>query len=71
MWTCQNCGYSEEAGDSFEEELDDDGEVLRYCPECGSDEVVRGDDEDENEEELYVEEPDDLKYGRGSDRDEE
>ncbi|NNF08219.1 MAG: hypothetical protein HKN21_15755 [Candidatus Eisenbacteria bacterium] len=47
MWTCQNCGYSDETGETFESEFQDmTGETVRYCPECGSDEVffIEGDE---------------------------
>lgn len=62
MWQCDNCGYTDEDGATFEEEPKGaKSEVpVRYCPECGSDEVYaveedeedldEDDDEDEDEE---------------------
>jgi len=50
MWVCQNCGTSDETEDVFDEELDVvTGETVRYCPECGSDEVIEADDDDDGE----------------------
>ena len=41
MWQCDNCGYTDEDGTTFEEETEESLEdTVRYCPECGSDEVV-------------------------------
>jgi ribosomal protein S27AE len=50
MWQCDNCGYTDEDGTTFEEETEEGmEEPVRYCPECGSDEVFLVDDEDEDE----------------------
>jgi ribosomal protein L37AE/L43A len=50
MWQCDNCGYTDEDGTTFEEETEEGSdETVRYCPECGSDEVFmveEGDDDD-------------------------
>ena len=57
MWQCDNCGYTDEEGTTFEmhneqdEDTDDEEEVVQYCPECGSDEVFLV-DEDPEEEDL-------------------
>jgi len=48
MWQCDNCGYTDEDGTTFEEETEEALEdAVRYCPECGSDEVFLVDDEKE------------------------
>jgi predicted nucleic acid-binding Zn-ribbon protein len=69
MWQCDNCGYTDEDGTTFEEETEEGSEeTVRYCPECGSDEVFivdeegEGDDdfEDDGEEEDDEEEGDDA-----------
>ena len=53
MWQCDNCGYTDENGTTFEEETEEGmDETIRYCPECGSDEVFLVDDEDEEGEEV-------------------
>ena len=61
MWQCDNCGYTDENGTTFEEELDpESGENVRYCPECGSDEVYQVDEDDEPEaNDLYDDEDSD------------
>ena len=53
MWQCANCGYTDEDGSTFEEEIDPENpdEIVRYCPECGSDEVYQVDEEDDDD--LY------------------
>ena len=34
MWQCDNCGYTDEDGSTFEEEYDRESEdTLRFCPE--------------------------------------
>jgi hypothetical protein len=49
MWQCDNCGYTDEDGTTFEEEREEGVEgPVRYCPECGSDEVFLVDDEEED-----------------------
>jgi|GEM_PF-1137625 len=49
MWQCDNCGYTDEDGTTFEEETEEGmEEPVRYCPECGSDEVFLVDDEEED-----------------------
>ena len=51
MWQCDNCGYTDEDGTTFEEETEEGmEEPVRYCPECGSDEVFLVDDEDDEDE---------------------
>ncbi len=46
MWQCDNCGYTDEDGTTFDEETEKGQEdAVRYCPECGSDEVFQVDDE--------------------------
>jgi len=53
MWQCDNCGYTDEDGTTFEEDAGEGvGETVRYCPECGSDEVFMV---DEDEDDLYGE----------------
>jgi segregation and condensation protein B len=57
MWQCDNCGYTDEDGSTFEEEIDEENpeQVVHYCPECGSDEVYQvdaDDDEEDDDEEL-------------------
>ena len=48
MWQCDNCGYTDEDGATFEEETEESLEdTVRYCPECGSDEVVLKNNEEE------------------------
>ena len=54
MWQCDNCGYTDEDGTTFEEEVvesseasDEAQEAVRYCPECGSDEVFLVEEEDD------------------------
>jgi rubredoxin len=58
MWQCDNCGYTDEDGATFEEEPKGStpDAVVRYCPECGSDEVYAV---EEDEEDLDDEEDDD------------
>ena len=58
MWQCDNCGYTDEDGATFDEEPKGTvpEEVVRYCPECGSDEVYAV---EEDEEDLDDEEDDD------------
>jgi len=47
MWQCDNCGYNDEEGTTFEEEIEaGPGPAVRFCPECGSDEVFLVDEED-------------------------
>jgi len=54
MWTCQNCGFSDENGDSFEEEYDPESEeTVRYCPECGSDEVFLVEEEEGSDADMF------------------
>ncbi len=61
MWQCDNCGYTDEDGKSFEADFDPEaGENVRYCPECGSDEVYQVDDEDGEEGDAFDEDDDDL-----------
>ena len=50
MWQCDNCGYTDEDGTTFEEEASETNpdEVVRYCPECGSDEVYPVEEEDDD-----------------------
>ena len=56
MWQCDNCGYTDEDGTTFEEETEEGmEEPVRYCPECGSDEVFLVDDEDEDDDEVEEE----------------
>ncbi len=59
MWQCDNCGYTDEDGTTFEKEVSEENpdEVIRYCPECGSDEVYMIDEEDD--EELFEDEEED------------
>ena len=46
MWQCDNCGYTDEDGSTFEEETEESLEdAVHFCPECGSDEVFQVDDE--------------------------
>ena len=61
MWQCDNCGYTDEDGTTFEEEIDEENpeEVVRYCPECGSDEVYQVDEDDIGDEEDYEDEEED------------
>lgn len=60
MWQCDNCGYTDEDGGSFEEETQEGVEdSVRYCPECGSDEVFEVDD-DQDPDDLDDEDDDDL-----------
>ena len=41
MWTCKDCGFNDPSGELFEEEHDSvHEETVRFCPECGSAEVV-------------------------------
>jgi ribosomal protein S27AE len=55
MWQCDNCGYTDEDVSSFEEETEEGIEdTVRYCPECGSDEVFLVDD-DEVDADDFVE----------------
>jgi hypothetical protein len=68
MWQCENCGYTDEDGTTFEVEVDEDNpeESVRYCPECGSDEVYQvddGEEEDEEEEEEAAEEEEGFEEG--------
>ena len=85
MWQCDNCGYTDEDGTTFEEEIDEENpdEVVRYCPECGSDEVYQveedeigdeeeyEDDEEEEEDEDEDEDWDDEDYDEDDDLDED
>ena len=60
MWQCDNCGYTDEDGSSFEEDLDaESGEKVRYCPECGSDEVYQVDEDEPDDNDLSEDEVDD------------
>ena len=53
MWQCDNCGYTDEDGSSFEEETEPgQKDAVRYCPECGSDEVFMVDDEEAGEDDV-------------------
>jgi len=61
MWQCDNCGYTDEEGVTFEEETSTENpeETVRYCPECGSDEVflveeMDEDDEDDDEDDFFA-----------------
>jgi len=62
MWQCDNCGYTDDDGTTFEAETEEGStETVRYCPECGSDEVFMvdeegGDDDDFEEGEDEEEE---------------
>jgi ribosomal protein S27AE len=53
MWQCDNCGYTDEEGVTFDEETSEENpaETVRYCPECGSDDVFLVEDMDEDDEE--------------------
>ena len=68
MWQCDNCGYTDEDGATFEEEPKGSNPEapVRYCPECGSDEVyaVEEDEEDLDDEEDD-DDDDDGGLGRG------
>jgi Zn finger protein HypA/HybF involved in hydrogenase expression len=47
MWQCDNCGYTDEDVTAFEEDTEEGLEdTVRYCPECGSDEVFQVDDDE-------------------------
>ena len=70
MWQCDNCGYTDEDGTTFEEETEESLEdAVRYCPECGSDEVFLVDEEEDlsppDEEDLEPEKE------RGEEKDED
>ncbi len=78
MWQCDNCGYTDENGTTFEEEVSEDNpaEVVRYCPECGSDEVYAVDDDeeenlDEDEEDDDFEDDDEEDLDEDEDEDED
>jgi RNase P subunit RPR2 len=76
MWQCDNCGYTDEDGSTFEEEASETNpdEVVRYCPECGSDEVYaveEEDDEDFEEDEEEEEEEEDEEEEDDEDWDED
>ena len=51
MWQCDNCGYTDEDGTTFEEQVTENGEdeeeTSRFCPECGSDEVFEVDEDED------------------------
>ena len=77
MWQCDNCGYTDEDGTTFEEEASETNpdEVVRYCPECGSDEVYPVEEEDDDfeddEEEEEEEEEDDEDWDEDLEEEEE
>jgi ribosomal protein S27AE len=76
MWQCDNCGYTDEDGATFEEEPNETNpeEIVRYCPECGSDEVYaveEEDDDDPDEEEEEEEEEDDEDWEEDVEEEEE
>ena len=53
MRQCDNCGYTDEDGGSFEEETEvGQKDAVRYCPECGSDEVFMVDDKETGEDDV-------------------
>jgi hypothetical protein len=70
MWQCDNCGYTDEDATTFEEEYDaESGETVRYCPECGSDEVFQVDEDadgDADDDDFY-----DENYSDDEDEDDE
>lgn len=54
MWQCDNCGYTDEDGTTFEEETEEGSEdTVRYCPECGSDEVFMVEEEGDGEDDDF------------------
>jgi hypothetical protein len=57
MWQCDNCGYTDEDVTAFEEDTEEGlEEPVRYCPECGSDEIFQvDDDDDDGDDDTYVE----------------
>jgi hypothetical protein len=60
MWQCENCGYTDDDGSTFEVEVDDESsETVRYCPECGSDEVFLMDELDDDSDSPFDEDEDD------------
>jgi ribosomal protein S27AE len=77
MWQCDNCGYTDEDGTTFEEETEESLEdTVRYCPECGSDEVFLKDEEQdldplEDKEDFEPDEKDEEDLGPDGDDDDE
>jgi len=64
MWQCDNCGYTDEDGTTFEEETEEGSEdTVRYCPECGSDEVFMVDEEGEGDDDFEDDDGDDDEDG--------
>jgi len=73
MWQCDNCGYTDEDGTTFEEEVDEENpdEVVRYCPECGSDEVYQVEEDEIGDEEEFEDEEDEDEEEDDEDWDED
>ena len=75
MWQCDNCGYTDEDGSTFEEEIDEENpeQVVHYCPECGSDEVyqVDADDDEEDDDDDELEEAEEEEDDEDWDEDED
>ncbi len=75
MWQCDNCGYTDEDGATFEEEPKGTGPeaAVRYCPECGSDEVyaVEEDEEDLDDDEEDEDDDDEEDWDEDFEEEEE